>query len=325
MIRRVGLLVVVVAALVAYLLWSQRRSEPFHVSGFLEADEIRVGLRVGGRVAEVHVEEGQQVVAEQPLVEIEPFDLVEQRASAAALLAEQQASLALLRAGPRPQEIEAARARAAAADARVVLARSEHERIATLTAGSIASGEALDRATQELQLAEADQKAARENLALLEEGSRAEDIAVARARVQAAEAGLAAIDRRLAELVLRAPTAATVESFDLNPGDLVIENAPVVSLLDRSRLWVRAYLPEDRLDVQIGQPVAVTVDSLAGERFAAHVSFVSRTGEFTPRNIQLPEERTKQVFRIKVMLDAGLDRLRPGMAADVWFDVATGR
>ena len=66
------------------------------------------------------------------------------------------------------------------------------------------------------------------------------------------------------------------------------------------------------------------VDSFPGRKFAARVSFISREAEFTPRNIQTPEERSKQVFRIKVTLEEGLDVLRVGMAADVLLDEVAG-
>jgi len=95
-------------------------------------------------------------------------------------------------------------------------------------------------------------------------------------------------------------------------------NAPVVSMLDLGTLWVRAYVPENRLDLALGQRVVVTVDSFPGREFAGHVSFVARQAEFTPGNVQTPEERSKQVFRIKVEIDEGRDQLRPGMIADVW-------
>jgi hypothetical protein len=75
------------------------------------------------------------------------------------------------------------------------------------------------------------------------------------------------------------------------------------------------------MSVQPEQKVAISVDSFPGRHFAAHISFVARQAEFTPNNVQTPEERSKQVFRIKVTLDEGLDVLRPGMAADVWLDM----
>ena len=88
--------------------------------------------------------------------------------------------------------------------------------------------------------------------------------------------------------------------------------------MDTSHLWVRAYLPENHLDVQVDQKVKVGVDSFPDRRFNGHISFVARQAEFTPGNVQTPEERSKQVFRIKVTLDEALDELRPGMTADVY-------
>ena len=126
--------------------------------------------------------------------------------------------------------------------------------------------------------------------------------------------------RRLQELKIRAPGPAVIESLDLQPGDLVGLNVPVMALVDHSNLWVRAYVPENRLNIQLGQAVEVSTDSYPGERFPATITFIARQAEFTPGNVQTPEERSKQVFRIKVDLDEGLDVLRPGMSADVLFD-----
>jgi HlyD family secretion protein len=96
----------------------------------------------------------------------------------------------------------------------------------------------------------------------------------------------------------------------------------VIALTDPSELWVRAYLPENRLGVQLDQKVSVRADSFPHRRFAGHISFIARDAEFTPSNIQTPEERSKQVFRIKVLLDEGRDVLRAGMSADVFLEPA---
>jgi multidrug resistance efflux pump len=112
----------------------------------------------------------------------------------------------------------------------------------------------------------------------------------------------------------------TIEALELEPGDLVPPDAPVVSIMDHGRLWVRAYVPEDELDLSVGDVLEVSTDSYSGERFGAKITFIARQAEFTPSNVQTPEERSKQVFRIKVELIEGVDRLRPGMAADVWLE-----
>ena len=178
----------------------------------------------------------------------------------------------------------------------------------------------LENGTRPEELAEARSQLeeARQIWLLRQNGSRVEEIAESEAAVESAKAAVRAIQRQVDELSVKAPVDGAVEAIDLRPGDLVGANAPVISVMDLSQLWVRAYVPENRLSIKVGDPVEVTVDSFPGERFAARITFASRQAEFTPGNVQTPEERSKQVFRIKVTLDSGRDRLRPGMAADVW-------
>ena len=368
-IARVVLVLSIGAVLVAGLWWSQRQGGPLVVSGFVEADQIRLGSRLGGRVKIVHVEEGEHVDAGTTLLELEPFDLPEQRAGAAAGLAGARAELTRLESGLRSEEIVQARARRDAlaaelerlvvgpreqelatsrkwvelAEAQRGLARLQETRARDLHESGVGTAEVLDRAVTSMRVAEATLAVRREEFALLEEGTRTEEIAAARAAfaeadaalglaergyrdeeiekaragVAAAESGLAAIDRSLEELAIRSPVAGIVEAITLRPGDLVAANTPALSLLDPSRLWVRAYVPENRLTLTIGQEVSLRIDPFPDETFRGRVSFIAREAEFTPGNVQTPEERSKQVFRIKVDLVDGLERLRPGMSADV--------
>jgi multidrug resistance efflux pump len=375
--RLVIVFVLVAAGIIGWLYWTQSRPERFIVSGLVEADQIRVGSRVGGRVAEVFVAEGQSVKAGKPLLKIDPFDLRERLAEATAALAAAQAELTRLKggfraeevaqaraerdqvkatlaklvAGPRPAEIEIAREQLNAAKASLELAESEYARLNRLREAEQAAPTEFDEAVRTLKTARAEVAAAERRLALLEEGTRKEEIAEARAALARAEAALKlledgyraediakaaaevaagqarveAIGVQIGELTVAAPCDCVVEAIDLQPGDLVAANAPAISLLDPSKLWVRAYVPEARLgQVALGQRTPVMVDSFPDRKFAARVSFISREAEFTPRNIQTPEERSKQVFRIKVTLEEGLDMLRVGMAADVLLDEVPG-
>ncbi len=131
---------------------------------------------------------------------------------------------------------------------------------------------------------------------------------------------LEAIRRQKEELSIKSPIDGTIEALDLQPGDMVAPGAPVLSMLDRNKLWVRAYIPQNRIGVQVGNRVRLTVDSYPDEPFEGVVTFVARQAEFTPSNVQTPEERSKQVFRIKVAIENQRDLLRPGMMADVWLD-----
>ena len=111
MFKRILLGIITVLALTAVLVFSQLRPSPRKVSGFIEADEIRLGSRIGGRVAEVLTEEGSHVRKGQVLVKLEPFDLLELEQEALAALAARQADLDRLIAGFRPEEVLQAKAR----------------------------------------------------------------------------------------------------------------------------------------------------------------------------------------------------------------------
>jgi multidrug resistance efflux pump len=317
--RRWLLLPLVIVALLLALRWSQVQAQDFHVSGFLEADEVAVGSRVGGRVAKVHAREGEAVEAGAVLFELEPFDLGERRAREAASVAALEARLAALKAGPRKQEIAAARARLEAAQAGAALAELEDQRTRSLVQDAIRSRDALDRTQAELDSARANVRARTEELGLLEEGTRAEDLVAAEAELAAKRADLAALERQLEELVVRAPLAATIEASDLQPGDLVAPNQPMATLRARGELYVRAYVPQDRLAFQVGSRAEVGVDAWPGRRFAGEVTYVAPQAEFTPSNVQTPEERSQVVVRVRIRLLEDAGELLPGVAADVWF------
>ncbi len=374
MVSRVIVVAVVILALGGLIAYSQFRPEPNKVSGFIEADEIRVGSRIGGRVQVVHVEEGERVTAGQLLIELEPYDLLEREkeavnnlaaldaayrklkdglrpeevAQAKARYEQAQAQLDALQNGPRRQEIEAARGRLEAAAAEAALAKSEFERAQTaFDRGAITRAD-LDTLSQKMTSAEGMHQVRQEELALLEAGNREENIREAEARVDeaeqawqlaqsgyrqedveqaraardAAEAKLEVIREQKKELSIKSPVNGVIEAMDLLAGDLVPAGAPVLSIMDDSRLWVRAYIPENRVGLTVGQKLEVSVDSMGDERMLGEISFISRQAEFTPSNAQTPEERSKQVFRVKVTLEGDLKKLRPGMTADVWLEPA---
>lgn len=100
-------------------------------------------------------------------------------------------------------------------------------------------------------------------------------------------------------------------------GEVVGAGSPVVVIGDRQQLWVKVYVPEGTINrVQLNQPATLRFDGIK-RLFKGHVSFVAPRAEFTPRNVQTPEERVTQTFAVKVTLDEAEPSLRPGVAADV--------
>ena len=149
-------------------------------------------------------------------------------------------------------------------------------------------------------------------------GSRKEDIAAARAQLERARAALQQIDTQLGELEVKAPADAFIEVLRVRPGDLINPSAPVATLVELDRLWVRVYVPEPELGhAQLGKDVTIKVDTYSNETFKGTIEQVASRGEFTPRNVQTRSEREHQVFAVRVRIDNSSHRLRAGMAADV--------
>lgn len=287
------------------------------LAGALEARTVEVGSLVGGRVARVAVEEGAEVAAGDLLVELET-DLVDREldgargraAAAEARAAAAAARLAEAEAGPRVEAVERARIAWEAT-------KTDLRRMQALHADGVVDRARLDAAL----VAEA---SARQTLEEAERGTRREAIdaaratfATERATLEAARADVAYLERRRQELRIVAPAAGRVEAFDLRPGDLVAANQPVAALLEAGELWVRVYVPEPSLGrVAVGQPVAVAVDSFPGRRFGGRIVEIRHQAEYLPRNVQTLDQRSDQVFAVKVALDAA-GELRPGMAAFV--------
>lgn len=276
------------------------------VSGTIETDEVRLASRVGGRVERVLVREGEGLTNGQPVVQLSAPELFAQRDQLTALLAE-------LEAGPRPQELAAARNDFEALNVELELARGEAGRAAALFANQTISATERDRAASRVQTLEKSAVAARSRYELLEAGTRPERITQARARLRE-------IDIHLRELRIDAPGPGVLEILNVKVGDVAPPNREIATLILTNHLWVRVYVPASWLGhLRLNQPATVRVDSFPGRDFPGTVEQINRAAEFTPRNTQTVAERIKQVIGVKVRLEPGDGRLRAGMAADVLF------
>lgn len=377
MVQRIVVLAAIAAALLGLILYSQMRPSADFVSGVIEADEIRLGSRVGGRIKNVLVGEGDSVEAAAPLIEFEPYDLIEREQQAIAELAARDAELRrlssgmreeeigqaksrfdqwsakhqLLVAGPRAEEISAAENRLNAAEAELALARREHDRIINLVQSKAVSKSELDIANQRLDVAQANVEVRKNELSILNAGARQQELEQSRAAAEearlawelakkgfrseeiekaaaardSAQAVLEMVRRQKSELVIAAPVDGYIDALDLQAGDLVAPNAPILTLLATDRIWVRAYVPQRFLQLTVGQELRVSIDSLPNENFVGVVSFISHQAEFTPSNVQTTDERAKQVYRIRVTILEGAEQLRVGMTANVWLPSAKAR
>jgi len=314
------LLLLVTGAGVAYW-WTHRPVANPHILtiyGDIDIRQVQAAFNDSGRVQRLLVQEGDRVRRGQLLAELDPVRFQDAVARDRAAVAAQEQVLARLLAGSRPEEIAEARAQVAAARATLENAEVTWRRQKALAAEQYVPKQSLDNAAAALKTARADLDRSQQALALAVKGPRKEDIAAARAQLQADRAALALAERELRDTKLYAPEDGVVQDRIVEPGDMVSPATPVFTLALDNPVWVRAYLPETALGkVRLGMRAQIISDSFPGKRFAGWVGFISPTAEFTPKTVQTAELRTELVYRVRVYACNPQHELRLGMPVTV--------
>jgi HlyD family secretion protein len=302
---------------------------PLRASGYVEATEVRVAPEVGGRLLELPVEEGSRVAAGDLLARLDTADTDIALRRTDAERAQAVAQLRLLQAGARPEDVRQARAQAESALADVGAAESERQaaaadlaRFEALLASNAGSRKQRDDAATRRDVAAARVKAAQdraraatEAVARLRAGARREEIAAAQARIDAVDAQIAAFKKALADAIVKSPVAGIVTTRLVDPGELIQARAPIVIVTDLDRAWANVYVDEPLVPrLTLGQTISIVTD--ANQRLDGKITFISPKAEFTPRNVQTAEERTKLVYRIKVTTDNRQGVLKVGMPVE---------
>jgi HlyD family secretion protein len=210
------------------------------VSGNIEANEVRVAFRVGGKVKARYVDEGDKLSCGQLLARLDTDELGKIQAQAAAALQAQQAVFDR--------------------------AKEDYGRAENLLRSGAVSQQARDNARTQMDQAGAVLDNLRANLELA--------------------------DTRLGFAELRSPINGYITVRSAEAGEVVQAGAPIFTAVDLNDIWLTAYVTETELGrVKLGQAVDVTVDSYPGRKYQGTVTFISSQSEFTPKQIQTPEER----------------------------------
>lgn len=291
--------------------------------GNVDIREVQLAFQDGGRLAKLHVDEGAVVKAGQLVAELDPtrftleFDRLTGEVNA------QAAVLERLRNGSRPQEIEQAKAGLDGARASLKEARLNFDRKQVLLVTNRISQQEVDSAKARVETLEATAQAAGDQLSLVAEGPRREDINAAEASLQALTAARDLAARRLADCRLIAPADGIIRSRILEPGAMAPAGAPVFTLALTNPLWVRAYVSEPDLGrVREGMAVTIHTDSYPGKRYRGWIGFIASTAEFTPKTVETTELRTKLVYRARIFACDPEHELRLGMPVTVTVAIA---
>jgi HlyD family secretion protein len=320
-----GILIILVGGAAGFLYWRSHRppADRLVLYGNIDIRQVDLSFDNQGRIMQMLVEEGDRVEKGRLLATLDPSRFEDAVRAAEGQLARQRQVVAKLERGSRPQEIEQAKADASAAAATAHDAELVAQRREKLVASDSASQEACDNARATALAAQERLRAAQQMLSLAVEGPRVEDIAAAKAQLQADEANLALAQHRLRDTRLYAPEAGTVLTRILEPGAAVLPNTPAYTLALDDPVWVRTYVSETDLGrVFPNMQAEVTTDSFPDRIYHGWVGFISPTAEFTPKTVEAPDLRSALVYRLRVYVKNPDRTLRQGMPVTVTLQLA---
>ena len=264
-------------------------------NGRIEADEIRVGVEVAGRLLEMNAVEGAAIQEGGLVARVDDTDYELQRVRAAA---EQRAATEMTAQLTAQVEL---------ADHHAETARTDLQRYESLGRDGVASGQRLDLARN------AYREAADQASVLRARKSQAE------AQAEAADAMVALAASQIAKTRVVAPRPGVVLERLSEPGEIVAPGQPVAIIADLSTVRLRIFITERDLGkVRLDAPARIRADSFPEREFEARVSQVDAQAQFTPRDVHMQDERSRTVYGVMLEASNADGVLKPGMPADAW-------
>tara|TARA_R110000868_G_scaffold173900_1_gene410327 strand:- start:407 stop:1480 length:1074 start_codon:yes stop_codon:yes gene_type:complete len=330
-IRSAG--VIAVLALVSVYVWFELRPKGFgddfaSGNGRIEATEIDVATKLGGRVQRITVEEGDFVRPGELLVEMDTASL---QAQLNQVQAQQQEAANAIKTAvslvtQRESQKVASEALVQQREAEVSAARKRYQRVEVLVERSAMSRQSLDDALATLQSAEAALAASRAQVLAAEAG-----IAAAKSQVIGAESAMVAagavsdrVSADIADSSLSADRVARVQFKTAQAGEVLGAGGRVLNLVDLSDVYMTFFLPEREAGrVALGAEVRIILDAVPQYVIPANVSYVASVAQFTPKTVETESEREKMMFRVKAriypaLLREHMEQVKTGLPGIAW-------
>jgi HlyD family secretion protein len=294
-----------------------RGSDPSLIvaSGHVEATDVRVSTKIGGRLERLPVMEGDTVKSGQELAAIETIDLDLALQQARAEREQAAAELRLRRAGARKEDIAELEDEIKGVEADLAGAQRDLERMQALLDRGSGTTKARDDDRTRREVLAARLAAMKQSLARLRSGSRPEEIDAAKARVAAAEARIAQLDQQVQDARVKSPLDGVVTEKIAEAGEILQAGSPLVVVTDLESPWLTVYVAGPDLGrIRLGQEAEVVTDD--GQSRKGRLTFIASQAEFTPKNVQTRDERVKLVYKVKVGLENADGLFKPGMPAE---------
>ncbi|CAM5761241.1 Multidrug resistance protein MdtA [Labrys miyagiensis] len=320
------------AGIVSYLAWQHLGSAELPAgiasgNGRLEAVEIDIAAKSGGRLKDILLNEGEFVKAGQTLAQMDVVQLVASKRQAQAQLRRSQIAIETAKSLVTQREAERASSEAIAAQRQAELGSADGRlaRSEQLIRTNNVSQQVLDDNRAAQRSAQAALAAARASVAASEAaiGAAKAQVIDAEAAVDAANAQIESLDADIADSTLVAPRDGRVQYRVAQPGEVLASGGRVLNMVDVSDVYMTFFLPTEQAGrVPLGTEVRLIMDAAPQAVIPAKVTFVADVAQFTPKTVETQEERLKLMFRVRaripaVLLQRYLEQVKtglPGMA-----------
>jgi HlyD family secretion protein len=284
-------------------------------SGHVEATDVRISTKLGGRLETFAVQEGDKIARDQQIAELDTTDARLLLRQARAEQEQAAAELRLRLAGARREDIAEIEAQVGQDAAELAGAERDLARMQGLLDRGSGTTKARDDARTRRDMTEERLAARKQALARLRAGSRPEEIDAARARLAAAEARIAQAEQQIQDATVKSPVSGVVTEKIAEAGETLQPSSGLCVITNLDEAWLTVYVAEpDLARLRLGQDVEIKTDD--GQTRRGKITFVASRAEFTPKNVQTRDERVKLVFRVKVGLDNKDGLFKPGMPAE---------
>lgn len=291
--------------------------------GNVDIRQVQLAFNGSERVTQMQAKEGDLVKKGQLLATLDAVRLARNVDLQQAQLASQQQVAARLETGSRPEEIRRALADVEAARIDAGNAERTYQRQKALVEQHFVAKQQADDARTAADATQAKYRSIQETLKLVQLGPRKEDIAAAKAILQADHAALEVARKALVDASLYAPDNGIIQERILEPGDMASPQRPVYTLALTDPIWVRAYVQGPDLGkLKPGMPAYASTDSYPGKRYRAWIGYISPTAEFTPKSVETTEVRSSLVYQVRIFVCNPQDELRLGMPTTVTIPLA---
>ena len=288
-------------------------------SGTLEATEVKVSAKVPGQIETNRVQEGSQVQAGDTLVILDRSTLELQFKQAQAGFEVADAQYRLLLNGARSEDIRLSEEAFRQAEASFKNASDDYARMKELLSSNTVTRKQFDDAESRYTIAKAQLSSAEQGVVKLKNFARPEDLTAARARASQAKATADLLKKQLTDAVVVAPVPGTITHVPVEQGELIGAGSVVVTISRLEKMNLMIYVGEVELGkAKLGGMADVYIDTYPDKPFPAKIVYISPIAEFTPKNVQTKEDRTKLVFGVKLEIENKEGVLKSGMPADAY-------